>query len=495
MPRPLSARVILFTVGNVVRSAASILLGILLARYLTKQDMGTYQQLWLVQRLIVGLVLAGVSSSLLYFVPSLKREQQRSLLVFISMSIGAVAAVTSLVMVVGAPWIAARFNNPALGPLLRLFAAYIFLATSVQHFSNYLVARGRHEMAAAYQVMVTVAIIVSAIYGMAVGGGLEEITLAIVVTMIPLWIWASSWIVVQCFCLPRGESISAYRVIGYSAHLSLAGASNTLLQQIGPLAVSLLASPAQVAVFRMGATQVPMVTSITGSVAIGLTPTLAEQFARGDIRQMTELWHRAIRRLFGLILPMFVFFFLMASDIIVVLFSIKYMESITIFRIYLCIMLLRSGFYSGVLQAMGRSREILFVDIISSLVAVILAFALMPVIGLRGPAVACVVGYYTGGLLFLILICRFTGHRWSSVMPWRDINRQLGIAILAGVVMVPVLWYHHGEYSLKFSAIRILAAALLYFPICFAMLQKAGYPVIGDLWKRLRWRSPGHSAE
>ncbi len=495
MARPLSARVILYTAGNVARSAANILLVILLARYLTTADMGTYQQLWLVHGLIAGLVFSGVVSSLLYFVPSLKREQQRSLLVFISMCIGAVAGVASLTVAVSAPWIAARFNNPALGPLLRLFAAYILLATSVQHFSNYLVARGRHEMAAAYQVMATVAIIVAAIYGMAVGGGLEEITLAIVVTMIPLWIWASSWIVAQWFRLPRGESISVYRILGYSAHLSLAGASNTLLQQIGPLAVSLLASPAQVAIFRMGATQVPMVTTITESTATGLMPTLAERFARGDIRQMIELWHQAICRLSGLILPTFVFLVLMASDIIVVLFSIKYMESITIFRIYLCVMPLRVGFYGGILKAMGRSREILFAHIVSSLVAVILALALMPVIGLSGPAVAYVVGYYTIGLVCIILICRFTGHRWSSVMPWRDINRQLGIAILAGVVIVPILWYHHGEYSLKFSAIRILVAALLYFPICFAMLQKAGYPVIADLWRRLRWRSPGHSAE
>lgn len=486
MARPLSARVIVFAAGNVLRSAGGLLVSVLLARYLTREDMGTYQQLWLVEGLILGLLCSGLPNSLLYFVPSYTSEQLRSLLVFTSVVMGATAVVVTAGLILFAPSIAVSFHNPKLGPLLALFAIHTFFTSSVLHFPNYLVARERHEVASVYYILLTVTLLIAASYGVILRGGLNEIIAAIVVMTAALWVWPSVSLIADILRLPRGSPIGIGAVAIYALHLSLASGAGTFLQRMGPLAVSLFRPPETVAVFRIGATQVPLITVATSSVATGLTPTLAAMFGRADIAQMTALWHRAIVRLSGLILPAFVFLFMMASDIIVLLFSTKYLESIGIFRIYLCVLPLRAAFYGAILQAMGRSRELLIAQLASALVVIVLTFALLPVIGINGAAIAYTLGYYTIGLVCLIFIRRVLSCRWRELMPWRDLSRQFAIALLAGALVVPALWYHHGEYNLKVCAARVLLAALLYFPAYFAILQRAGYPALGDMVAQLR---------
>ena len=485
MARPLGARVALFTAGGVLGAGGTMIVGILLARYLTKEDMGTYQQLWLVYRLIIGLGLSGLARSPLYFVPSLKREHQRSLVVAVSLLVTIGGTAAAAFVGVKAPWIAMRFNNPALGPLLRLFAAYIFFTASVLHFPVYLVARGRHEFATLHQALVVAAVVSAAIYGTVTQNGLEAITLALVVTGVPLWIWGVGWLGREFFRLTGGQLVPIGRLLRYSIHLSLASATQALLLHIGPLSISVLALPERLAVFRMGATQVPFVAALTRSVTTAVTPTLADLFARKQLTEMVALWHRAIRHLPGLILPIFVFCFLMTSDIIVVLFSTKYLESTTIFRICLCVLPLRCGFYEGMLQALGRSREILISSIASALVATTLSFTLFPFVGLIGPAVGYVLGLYTLGLVCLFFICRFTGYSWATVLPWRDLGRQFVVALSAGVVLVPVLWYGYGDYALRLSLSRVALGSLLYFPVYLVLLKRAGYPSIGDLWTQM----------
>ncbi|NLO72776.1 MAG: lipopolysaccharide biosynthesis protein [candidate division WS1 bacterium] len=490
MARSLSARVFLFTAGNVLSTASTALITILLARYLSKESMGTYQQLWLVHGLLMALLLAGLPNSMLFFVPSLPQSQQRSLLALATTVSLGLAIIVSVGMAAAAGAVATRFHNPELGELLRLFALYTFLITSVLHFPRYMVTRGKHEWAAVYQLLVAVGVLIAGLWGMAIGGGPREITIALLYTGLPVWLWGVMGLIRSWLQTPGGKSAPSRRVLRYAAQTTLAGAGSIFMQFWGPQAISLLARPAEVAVFRMGATEIPLLTTVTASVMLGLTPTLAEHYAAQRIDAMVSLWHRAIERLSGIMLPAFVYAFLMAPDVIVLLFSSKYLESATIFRIYLCALPLRTGFYGGVLQAMGRSQDMMKSTTVGCALAVASTPPLVMWLGLQGPAVSYVLGYYVIGVVFLAHISRAAHVPWRRLMPWRDLNRQLGLSALAAVVCLPVMAYRWGEHSLQLSVLRLGVSLLLYLPLCCWLFRRAGYSVAGGLldrwWRRRR---------
>src|SRR5690606_3533938 len=150
------------------------------------------------------------------------------------------------------------------------------------------------------------------------------------------------------------------------------------------------------AIFQVGAQEMPLVTVIpyaTGSVLVGRYVSLR---ATADRAGILALFQRAVAKVSLLVLPLVIFMIVMAPDLVCVLFGEEWLTAVPVFRIYGLILLQRVGQYGAVLQAFGDTRTILKITSRMVLVNAALSVPATYAIGVTGAAVGTLVASVVG---------------------------------------------------------------------------------------------------
>ena len=92
--------------------------------------------------------------------------------------------------------------------------------------------------------------------------------------------------------------------------------------------------PMMFAIYAVGCLQIPFVDVIATSTANVMMVKMAGAGFDKRGREALELWHTTMCRLALVIFPLAVFLLVMARDIIIVLFTPRYLASVPIFRLW-----------------------------------------------------------------------------------------------------------------------------------------------------------------
>lgn len=224
----------------------------------------------------------------------------------------------------------------------------------------------------------------------------------------------------------------------YSLPLAFSGLVLPYGRQIGRLAISLVYPAGDFAQYDVAAFEIPFVSLFAGSIMTTLLPVFSRLYYEGERNQLMRLWHESIRKLSLLLFPLFVVLFVLADQVVVLLFSEKYAASAPIFRIFLLVLPLRVTIYSGVLQATGKTY-VLSIGAIGFLLGCTgLSLALLGPLGIAGPAIAYVVSMYGLAAYFLLQVNRVVGVGVGHVFPWGEVNRCFLVAAVLGVALYPL---------------------------------------------------------
>jgi O-antigen/teichoic acid export membrane protein len=136
-----------------------------------------------------------------------------------------------------------------------------------------------------------------------------------------------------------------------------------------------------------------------------------------------------------LIIPIAALCFVLASDIITLLYSDRYGSASIYFRIYLIALLVRVGSYGILFQALNRTKYILYNAIFTLALNLGLNLILVNTpLKMKGPAIATVIVTYASMALYLFWIKSKLKFQLSKMIPWMQIARTLASALLAGVI-------------------------------------------------------------
>ena len=124
-------------------------------------------------------------------------------------------------------------------------------------------------------------------------------------------------------------------------------------RQIDKLIISGYFTSREYAIYANGAMELPLARILNAAVMSVLMPELVVLYNRGEYQKMLALWHRSIRKVSLIILPVMVFLFIFAREFLVLLYSEKYLESAGIFQIYLLTLPIRVTTFGSVLLAAG----------------------------------------------------------------------------------------------------------------------------------------------
>ncbi len=489
-----SKRAGVFIAAQVAANAIGFITPLVIARYLSKESVGNYQQLWLVYTFLSQMLIMGLPSSLTYFYPTVDEKYKATAVYVVVGGLFLMGAVLGTATYLAAPAIANYFGADRLVGLVKRFFLFYAFTLGNSYMRRFLVSTNRYRFLMFWmpfdRIMNLLAFSVPAILGY----DLEVMVTAGVITSgieyfvaLGFTVWVIS---------PRNfvwKSDLVRRILFYSLPIGLSAASAQISRSIDRLVIGYFEDTEFFATFSWAGRSVPSVSIIAASAMTVLIPELARLHKEGNFRQFATIWHESIRKVSIATLAIFAFLEFMAGPYIVALYTDSYVGSVVYLRVYLLSMLMRVTMFGYVMQAIGRPRYILYVTLGSLTIKSFLSVGMYKLFclfdwGPMGPPIASLMMSSAVGAFYLRVISRQLSLRPRNVWPWRTYGRNIAAAVIAGastllVHLVPtasiirVLTSVVGEAGGSASPValvRIVMGATVFVPVYVVLLHFGG---------------------
>jgi O-antigen/teichoic acid export membrane protein len=458
----LSSQAAILAFGALLTQAATLASLVVLTRLVAKPALGGYQQLWLIYGILSPFLVGGVPTALLYFLPRARNEHEaRRWVLDAYLVLAALGAVSSLGILLLRDPIAGGTNNHALSGALLLYAPYPFFAFLTAGMPSTLIASGKAKLAAvlnAFNGVTTVGVVIAAAVvsptSRSMAAGLT-ISAAVVATV-------STAVVFRVLRVPTAldaRAIAWRPLLAYGLPLALTQLAGRLGFQIDRLVVSARYTPAEFAIYAVGAVDIPIAVVVQQAVNSVLVPALARLHAEGDVPGVARLWHAAIRKSSLIMLPLFAFLMVMADSVVHVLYGPAFAGSVPIFRAYLFLVPLRVVTYALITQAVGRTGINLSASLVLLAANVVLAVALVFPLGTLGPAIATPLASVVAAAYYLVRLRGVLALRIADLLPWRLLLANLGVSFAAAC---PLLLLFTVELS---PFVRVAVGGAIFLPL------------------------------
>ena len=427
----LGKETILLTVSKMTTLMITMLTGMMLSRFRSFEEYGTYSQLTLVVSLFTSIFMLGLPNSINYFLAraNSKSEQQKFLGVYYNLST-ILSFIMGIALVFAAPLIATYFKNPAVLSFVYFLLLYPWANVTASSIENVLIVYHRTRFLTIYRIINSLCLLGSVLVVQWLGLGFREYMIAnlAIYCLFAFAVYAISYRVSGGFRLGFDKNLIR-TVFVFSIPLGLSAVVGTLNIEIDKLLIGFLMDTEQMAIYTNASKELP-VTFVSASITAVLLPQLTKMLKKDRNRDALSLWANATELSYLIICLIVAGVFTYAEDVMCFLYSAKYLPGLLVFRIYTLVLLLRCTYFGIILNAKGKTKEIFWAGIASLALNVFLNPLMYWAIGMTGPALATFLSMLVVLLWQLYRTAKCTGVAISQVFPWK----RLGCITLVNVV-------------------------------------------------------------
>lgn len=465
IPMRMSRKVVLLVYGRAIAFGLSLAIPIALTRLLPLSEYGTYRQLVLVYATLQSLLMFGMPQALQYYFPRLNPKERPQLVRQTWGLLMVVGVVTLGVFMLGQLVLRDLQPDHPLVSYLPLLGLYTGLMLLVIPFQNLLVVEDRTTAAMWSMVgfsVIDVLVLPAAAWIDPTATGLLYGILAT----------ASIKVVVVMGFLSRylqQDSGTGFmrEQLAYGVPMGLTAMIYVINVNIDKYLVSIFFSTAIFAYYYVGSLWTIVFGWITQSVAQVVLPTLSGAHKKGDFSEMTRIQGESVRLLALIFIPLTVILPLIANPLIIILFTVDYVEAVPVFLVYLLLLPSRAFNPGWILMASGQTTYLLRLALTMSLFNVALSLALLTTLSeelrLLGIPAATVTTAWISTLVLMRRASSILAPSATSVWPWNSLLRTLGTALLAGIpAAVPQI--------LGFEGLQLIVVATAVYAVAFLLL-------------------------
>jgi O-antigen/teichoic acid export membrane protein len=423
--------------GRMLAFAATFFIPVVLVRVLSPAQFGTYKQLFLIHSAVFLAVQFGMASSLYYFIPAAPEQAGRYVANSLVVLAGAGLAGFAL-LAAAAPKIANWMSNGELSRYVPWIGLYLFLTMLSAALEMVLIARRRYWWA-------------SASYAFSDLGRAAAFILPVLLFRQLDWLLRGAVLVaslraVIALLYFRAEFRSSFKLdtgllktqLAYALPFGLAVLVEILQGNLPAYLVSHLTDPATFAIFAVGCLQIPLVEFAASPTGDVMMVQMQQQLAQGRKQAVLNIWHDTTWKLALLFFPLVALVIVMAREIIVLLFTPKYIASVPIFIAWTTLIVLTTFQVDGVLRVFAETRLILLLNLVRlTIIAGLLKWSLST-LHLLGPACVIVLATVVFKMAALARMKTLLGVTARQLLPWRNLANLAGAALGAAAVALLV---------------------------------------------------------
>jgi O-antigen/teichoic acid export membrane protein len=331
----LTRRAALIMAANVIATAMTFMLPLVLVRSLNQAEFGIYKQAFQIVISAMAILNLQVAVSVFYFSarePGKRLQVAHNVMLFYSL----VGLSVFLIFLIWPGWVTLIFRSSDLVPHVPLIGLVIFSSLVSNNLDAIPIANGDVRIAS----------------GLIVAGQLAKAILMIAAAFVFGTITAILWAavlhgVVQTMLMAVyirrrfGRFLASFdwplfrAQIGNALPFGIGGIVAILQSDLHNYFVSYHFEPAVFAIYAVGCFQVPILGMLSSSFASAVNPELARCQEAGDARAIVWLWMDVVRKLALFYLPAFALLFAMRTELITLLFTANYSASVPIFAVNL----------------------------------------------------------------------------------------------------------------------------------------------------------------
>jgi O-antigen/teichoic acid export membrane protein len=237
--------------------------------------------------------------------------------------------------------------------------------------------------------------------------------------------------------VPRGPRVgfsTLYQVLKPAAFLSLSTAIGSATTYIDKVAVASVLGVVAVATYANGAIESPMAPIVTGALTMAALPRIRAAFAINDRDAAANEIRRIALRSAAVLFPVGAVSFLLAPELVTVLYSDRYIASYPVLRLFLLLVPLRCLAFGPLAVALDRPRLVVHAALILMTSSCAMLLVLPRFFGIEGAAMAVVLAQYATGAYYIRTLSRNLLGSYRAWIPTMDLA---GIALRSAIAAAP----------------------------------------------------------
>ena len=343
-------------VARLATAGAGVVTNALLGWLLAKDQAGQLQKAILVSQIAILGGSFGIQTSLYYFLPRVGEGRQRTLVGQGTGILALVGLAAAGVVFFGAGAIATWMGEPQAAALMRAAALAVAAVLPSAAADPLFIATGHARMAAVVAVGssgLQVGVVAAALW---LGWPLEFVFAGIAAASAVRLVAALGFSVAV---LPPGRFLRwdgelARMQMAYVLPVGAVSVIDAFSSLLDRTLVARFYGASDYALYVFGATELPLISILVGSLTPVLLPRFSALLKEGDRLSVLKLFHKAAIRSGVLLFGLFFCFVWIAPQFLSALYSPKYAASAPYFRIYLLLQPVRIVAFMPLLFALGK---------------------------------------------------------------------------------------------------------------------------------------------
>ncbi|MBQ2737782.1 MAG: oligosaccharide flippase family protein [Clostridia bacterium] len=469
----ISSQALILTVTNLIISLVGLLSSMLLSRYRTLDEYGTYSQVIMVTELVSTVLLMGLPQTVGYFLSRAENEEEKKrFFTLYSILSTAITAVIGVCLFFATPLIVAYFNNPYITAFSYVFAVYPWSGIMINTLSSVLVVYGRSGKLACFTLIHSLTTLLTVILTVALSVEFERYVLIYIITTAVFAVVAFT----LCAFRVGGFSLSGKmgsllrEIFAYAIPLGLASSVGSVNIQLDKLFIGTMFSTEEYALY-MNASRALPITALATALTSVLLPKLVVLLKKEKNEDAVTLWGSSIKMSYIVLCALVGGIIVFAPDAMSLLYSEKYVTeaSVAVFRIYALTMLFKVTYFGIILNSKGRTDLIFISALVSLITNCVGNVVFYHLLGFIGPAVSTLLVTVVMNLAQLFATSRITKLPFSRVFPYKavllfTIKTLLvctPLALLYTLVISPLPRTASIPIALALGIAEVLAAVLI----------------------------------
>jgi O-antigen/teichoic acid export membrane protein len=474
----------ILTVSKIITILISTISAMLLSRFRTLDEYGTYSQLIMLTILASSLFTLGLPSSMNFFLArtDIPAKRRRLLSVFYSLYT-IISVVIGIALVLTVPLSGSYFKNPALGSFAFFLAVFPWTSVIISSISNVLVVYGRTKKLMLLNIVNSLVSLSAIILVQIFRWSFKEYLIIYLIgqSLVAVWVYVIVYKLEGYLCFSLDKS-AIKAILIYSIPIGLAALVGTISIEIDKLMIGRFFDTKALAIYANAGKELPL-TIVSASFTSVLLPQLARKLKDGDVNGVIDLWGYSIRLSYIIICFFTMACIVFAPQIISVLYSNKYLPGVGVFRIYSLVMLLRVTYFGIILNSVGKTKFILYCSIASLILNAALNYLFYLAFGFVGPALATLIsiGFING--MQLIVSAKVLHIEFRKLFPWNSLGKTTLINIVVGGFLFILTKLLNLRTDAKGNIAAIALGIIAMF--IYALFSKHNFL---NLWHRLNGR-------
>lgn len=424
MRRSIGSDALKLTISKLITMAIALVNAMLLSRFRTLEEYGTYSQLLLIINLATTFFMLGLPNSINYFLAreDTKEGKQKFLSVYYSLST-ILSILTGLILVLSAPILIRYFDNPLLKNYVYFLAIFPWTKIIMSSIEHVLIIYNKAKYIMVYKISNSIAVVAIIIF-------VQFLKMAFPL-YIMLYLIVESIFAVVVYILVKKLSQRLYfsldrKLIGsilkFSIPIGLASMVGRLSIELDKLVIGRFFTTEELAIYTNAARELP-VAIISSALTAVLMPHLVRLLKENKNKSAVELWGYSITLSYIFISLVSFGVFTYATDVMTLLYSSKYISGSNVFRIYTLVLLLRVTYFGMILNSKGKTKFIFYSSLLSLILNLVLNYIFYKLFGFIGPAIATLLSIAIVQFAQLIATSKIVNITIRSIFPWKELAK------------------------------------------------------------------------